>query len=87
MNPLAAFFHSRGSTDSSSAPWPTHDNQRYVKLKANASPPASAPLAPDGSFAAVDDAADGAAFYRAVFVEPVTGLPVASLLRSAVAPG
>jgi hypothetical protein len=48
---------------------------------------ASAPLAPDGSFAAVDDAADGAAFYRAVFVEPVTGLPVASLLRSAVAPG
>ena len=48
---------------------------------------ASAPVSADGSFSAVDDAPGSAAFYRAVFVEPVTGLPLASLLRSAVAPG
>ena len=48
---------------------------------------ASAPLSPDGSFSAVDDAPGGPAFYRAVFTEPVTGLPAASLLRSAVGAG
>ena len=48
---------------------------------------ASAPLSPDGSFSAVDDAPGGPAFYRAVFADPATGLPAASLLRSAVGPG
>ena len=49
---------------------------------------ASAPLSSDGSFSALDDPAGGGpAFYRAVFTEPATGLPSASLLRSAVASG
>ncbi|HET9470943.1 MAG TPA: hypothetical protein VFO24_07535, partial [Usitatibacter sp.] len=48
---------------------------------------ASAPLSADGSFGAVDDAPGGPAFYRAVFADPATGLPTASLLRSAVGPG
>jgi hypothetical protein len=45
---------------------------------------ASAPLSPDGSFSALDAGGAAGAFYRAVYVEPVTGLPVASLLRSPV---
>ncbi|HEX6702209.1 MAG TPA: hypothetical protein VF101_15885 [Gaiellaceae bacterium] len=45
---------------------------------------ASAPLSPDGSFTALDPGAPSGAFYRTVYVEPTTGLPVASLLRSAV---
>jgi hypothetical protein len=48
---------------------------------------ASAPLAPDGSFSAFDAAPAGPAFYRAVFTEPRTGLPAASLLRSPVGGG
>jgi len=48
---------------------------------------ASAPLSPDGSFSALDDTPGVPAFYRAVFTEPATGLPAASLLRSALAPG
>jgi hypothetical protein len=48
---------------------------------------ASAPLSPDGSFGPIDDAPSGPAFYRAVYVDPASGVPIAMLLRSAVAPG
>jgi hypothetical protein len=48
---------------------------------------ASAPLSNDGSFGPIDDAPSGPAFYRAVYVDPATGVPTAMLLRSAVAPG
>jgi hypothetical protein len=48
---------------------------------------ASAPLSTDGSFGPIDDAPSGPAFYRAVYVDPATGVPIAMLLRSAVAPG
>jgi len=48
---------------------------------------ASAPLAADGSFGPVADSPGAPAFYRAVYVEPPAGLPVASLLRSVATPG
>ncbi len=43
---------------------------------------ATVPLAADGSFAATDPAWTSTSVYRAVYRDPVTGLPVAALLRT-----
>lgn len=45
---------------------------------------ASVPLATDGTFAAQDVPAASPTLYRAVYVEPATGIPFAALLRSPV---
>jgi hypothetical protein len=45
---------------------------------------ASLPLEPDGSFAALDSPPTSPTLYRAVYVEATTGIPYASLLRTAV---
>jgi hypothetical protein len=47
---------------------------------------ATAPVGPDGSFAAQDPAAASPTLYRAVYVDPATGIPYASLLRAPVGP-
>ena len=60
---------------------------RFAELGAARVAIGSSPLSADGSFSALDDAPGGPAFYRAVFTDPETGLPTASLLRSAVGPG
>jgi len=48
---------------------------------------ASVPLAADGSFAVADAPPSSAVFYRAVYVDPATGVPYAALLRTPVGPG
>jgi hypothetical protein len=47
----------------------------------------NAQLAPDGSFAVQDAAPASPTFYRAVYVDPATGIPYAALLRTPVGPG
>jgi hypothetical protein len=48
---------------------------------------ATVPLDADGAFAASDTAPSTSTVYRAVYVDPASGLPVASLLRTPVGPG
>jgi hypothetical protein len=48
---------------------------------------ASVPLAADGSFAVADAPPSSPVFYRAVYVDPATGVPYAALLRTPVGPG
>lgn len=48
---------------------------------------ATVPLATDGSFAAVDAAPTSPTLYRAVYVDPATGIPYGALLRTPVGPG
>ena len=47
----------------------------------------NAELAPDGSFSVQDTAPTSPTLYRAVYVDPATGIPYASLLRTPVGPG
>jgi hypothetical protein len=47
----------------------------------------NAQLASDGSFAVQDAAPASPTFYRAVYVDPATGIPYAALLRTPVGPG
>jgi hypothetical protein len=48
---------------------------------------ATAEIAPDGSFSAQDSAPTSPTFYRAVYIDPATNIPYASLLRTPVGPG
>jgi len=47
----------------------------------------NAELAPDGSFGTQDSAPASPTLYRAVYVDPVSGIPYAALLRTPVGPG
>jgi len=48
---------------------------------------ANAELGADGSFSAQDSAPASPTLYRAVYVDPVSGIPYAALLRTPVGPG
>ena len=45
---------------------------------------ANAELAPDGSFSTQDTAPASPTLYRVVYVDPSTGIPYASLLRTPI---